>query len=300
MDVPVGRGGATLRFVGPGEPPLRERVPSQRVVSVLFDDDVDSWRRGWDRVAATEPDREAVIVAGDTTRGAVSDRSPGTLLLPDRSLAYTILDDPDGIDPVLVAVNEYLDGVEGIAPTVMIDDITATTMEPAERITFVDAVCRATARVDGSVVVGCQPERAAGTLIESLTEMIGTVRITDWTPIEQVGRLRREDPTTFGYTRQHWVEAQEGIEVCDRNYPQSKQVHAALSDPETTPRTLGATLSGLVTLDALHVWGKTVGSTRYDLTEYDPAQLVSIGVAFAVAVGRMRPEYVTIERMRPE
>ncbi len=290
MDMPVGHGGATLRFVGPGEPPLRERLPSQRVVSVLFDDDVDSWRRGWDRVAGMGPDREAVIVAGDTTRSAVSDRSPGTLLLPDRSLAYTLLDDPDGIDPVLDAVHEYLDGLEGIAPTVMIDDITSMTMEPAEQIAFVDAVCRATAAVDGSVVIGCTPGRATGAVVESLTAATETVRITDRTPIEQVGRLRREDPTTFGYTRQHWVEAQEGIESCDRNYPQSKQVHAALSEPETTPRTLGATLSGLVTLDALHTWGRTVGSTRYDLTEYDPAQLVAVGVAFAVATGRVRPE----------
>ncbi|TKX84759.1 hypothetical protein EXE43_17220, partial [Halorubrum sp. SS5] len=82
-----------------------------------------------------------------------------------------------------------------------------------------------------------------------------------------------------GYVRRHWAEARRGIEACDRNYPQSKQVHAALIDPETTPRTLGATLSGLVTLGALETWGDTVGPTRYDLTAYRPDRTRAIGAA---------------------
>ncbi|WP_239638680.1 MULTISPECIES: hypothetical protein [Halorubrum] len=96
---------------------------------------------------------------------------------------------------------------------------------------------------------------------------------------DAVELLAREDPTTFGYVRRHWAEAKRGIEACDRNYPQSKQVHAALADPETTPRTLGATLSGLVTLGALDTWSETVGPTRYDLTAYRPDRAWAIGVA---------------------
>ena len=54
-----------------------------------------------------------------------------------------------------------------------------------------------------------------------------------------------------------------------------------LSEPETTPRTLGMTLSGLVTLGVLQTWGETVGPTRYDLTAYDPGRMWAVGAALA-------------------
>lgn len=290
MEASVGQGGATLRFVGPGERPLREGLTPRRVVSILFDGDVDSWRGRWDRTAGVTPDREAVVVAGDPVRSAAADRPAETLFVPERSLAYTLLNDPDGIEPVIAAFEEYLEGVTDVAPTVFIDDVTAMDVGPADRIAFVDAVRRATKRVGGSVVVGCSPDRVTGGAIDRLTELSDTVRLADSTLIEGVERLRREDPTTFGYARRHWAEAREGIEACERNYPQSKQVHACLMDPETTPRTLGATLTGLVRLGLLDTWGKTVGPTRYDLTAYDPAGLVAIGVAFAVVTERVRLE----------
>ncbi|MFC6794126.1 hypothetical protein ACFQFH_06895 [Halobaculum halobium] len=62
-------------------------------------------------------------------------------------------------------------------------------------------------------------------------------------------------------------------------YPQSKQIHASIPDPETTPRTLGAALQGLVTLGTLDVWGDTVAANRYDLTRYDPGRVDAIGSA---------------------
>jgi hypothetical protein len=108
---------------------------------------------------------------------------------------------------------------------------------------------------------------------------VGSVVCGDADATAAVGRLSRDDPTTFGYLRRHWAEAKRGIETCDRNYPQSKQVHAALTDPGTTPRTLGTTLSGLVTLGALDTWGNTVGPTRYDLTAYRPRRTWAVGAA---------------------
>ncbi len=290
MEASVGQGGATLRFVGPGERPLRDGLAPTRAVSILFDGDVDSWRGGWDRTAGVTPDREAVVAAGDPVRSAAADRPAETLFVPERSLAYTLLNDPDGIEPVIATFEEYLEGVTDAEPTVFIDDVTAMDVGSADQMAFVDAVRRATERVDGSVIIGCSPTRATGGAVDRLTGLSDTVRLADLTLIEGVERLRREDPTTFGYARRYWAEAGEGLEACERNYPQSKQVHACLVDPETTPRTLGATLTGLVRLGLLDTWGKTVGPTRYDLTAFDPARLMAVGVAFAVATERVRLE----------
>ncbi|WP_435129437.1 hypothetical protein [Halobaculum sp. D14] len=91
--------------------------------------------------------------------------------------------------------------------------------------------------------------------------------------------LRSVDPTNFGYLRRHWREARRGLEAVEMSYPQAKQVHAAIPDPETTPRTLGAALQAFVTLGALDVWGDTVAANRYDLTAYDPVRANAIGDA---------------------
>ncbi|MBP1924025.1 hypothetical protein J2751_003073 [Halorubrum alkaliphilum] len=140
-----------------------------------------------------------------------------------------------------------------------------------------------TTDLGGSITIGYSLTSGAAPVLASLVGVADRVIGGDPETAAAVDRLRREDPTTFGYARRNWTEAQRGIESCTRNYPQAKQIHSSLSAPETTPRMLGATLSGLVTLDVLDTWGDTVGPTRYDLTEYDPSRMASVGVAFARA-----------------
>ncbi|MFB6194339.1 MAG: hypothetical protein ABEI75_04675 [Halobaculum sp.] len=91
--------------------------------------------------------------------------------------------------------------------------------------------------------------------------------------------LRTVDPTNFGYLRSNWREARRGLEAVEMTYPQSKQVHDAIPDPETTPRTLGAALQALVELGGLDVWGDTVAANRYDMTAYDPERVAAVGAA---------------------
>lgn len=92
-----------------------------------------------------------------------------------------------------------------------------------------------------------------------------------------VEHLRKVNPTNFGYLRSHWREARRGLEAVEMTYPQSKQVHDAIPEPETTPRMLGAALQALVELGGLGVWGDTVAANRYDMTAYDPERVAVIG-----------------------
>jgi hypothetical protein len=119
--------------------------------------------------------------------------------------------------------------------------------------------------------------------IRSLLESPDAVDRNDHPAVDAVDEQQEDDPTTFGYVRRHWAEARDGIERCTRNYPQSRQVHAALRNPETTPRTLGAALSGLVRLGVLDTWGETVGPTRYDLTAYDPDRMWVVAAVLSAA-----------------
>jgi len=278
----------TVRVATEGGPTVRDRSSPEHVVSVLFGTDLEEWRRGWQSAAAGEPRRETIIVASDHSRSAVAGTSTG--VVPNRGLAYSVLGpNPDG-DRVLTAVSEALSEFPGEAPTVLIDDL-----EPfAARIGAMAAgkvaarIADVTTGLGGSLSIGCSLTPETVSSLVPLGDVADRVLGTDPEAIAAVERLHQTDPTTFGYTRRYWAEAQRGIEACSRNYPQSKQVHAALSEPDTTPRTLGATLSGLVSLDVLDVWGETVGPTRYDLTVYDRARLAAIGSAFTAIVDEDR------------
>jgi hypothetical protein len=249
------------------------------VVSVLFDTGIEEWRRGWRGSPGPGPTREAIISASDATRGAVGT----TQIVPSRRLAYTTLDESADLDRVADAVSAHVADVEGEAPSVVVDDVAPVLVDRGLNATrsFVAAL-EGLADV-AEVVVGCSygPETAAD--LRSLFDPTDVSEPVDHSVTGALDQLRRDDPTTFGYVRRHWAEACDGIERCTRNYPQSKQVHAALSDPETTPRTLGATLSGLVRLDVLDTWGETVGSTRYDLTAYDRDRMWIVGAALATS-----------------
>ena len=82
-------------------------------------------------------------------------------------------------------------------------------------------------------------------------------------------QLQERNPTNYGYLRQHVEEVCRGIERSDRSYPNAKQLHAELSAPDSTPRALGAALKALESLGVIGIWSDSVGSNRYDLTEYD-------------------------------
>ena len=274
----------TVRVAMEGDPSVRDRSSSGHVVSILFGTDLEEWRRGWGTTAAGGPRRETIIVASDHSRSTVAGTSTG--IVPNRGLAYSVLGpNPDG-DVVFSSVSEALSEFPDEVPTVLIDDL-----EPfAARIGATAAgevaarIADVTTGLGGSLSVGCSLTPDTVSSLVPLRDVTDRVLGADPEAMGAVNRLHRTDPTTFGYTRRHWAEAKRGIEACSRNYPQSKQVHAALSEPDTTPRTLGATLSGLVSLDVLDVWGETVGPTRYDLTVYDRVRLAAVGSAFTATV----------------
>ncbi|MWV64600.1 hypothetical protein GRS48_07140 [Halorubrum sp. JWXQ-INN 858] len=210
-------------------------------------------------------------------------------MFPDRQLAYTVLGRPADPTDVVAVVADYLDGAKGTAPIVFVDDLAPMVSDigVSAATDLVDGLSLAVREAGGSIVVGYSVTPSTATAVGRAIDLVDEVGGVETDAIAAIERLRRRDPTTFGYTRRYWEDARDGIDACDRNYPQSKQIHAALETTDTTPRTLGATLSGLVELGVLGTWGKTVGSTRYDLTAYDPVRLASVGVAFAVVTDRV-------------
>ncbi|WP_435075836.1 hypothetical protein [Halorubrum sp. HHNYT27] len=281
MAVPTeGDRDVSVRLSAGGQPSVRDGVPPEQVVSVLFETGIEEWRRGWRSSAGSEPSREAIVSVSDTTRGAAAT----TQVVPGRRLAYTMLDASAPLDRVVDAVSAHVDDAEGRVPTIVVDDIAPMLAERG--ITATRSLVAALRDLSGgtTLVVGCSylPELAAdvGALFDPTTD----VERVDHPLVEAVIRLRREDPTTFGYVRRHWAEAREGVERCTRNYPQSRQIHTALPAPETTPRTLGAALSGLVRLGVLDTWGETVGPTRYDLTAYDPERMWMVAAVLSTSV----------------
>jgi hypothetical protein len=273
----MGGSDGAVRLVCGDQPSVRDGVAADRVVSVLFGTDVEAWRSGWDRTPGGPPTREAAVDVNDIAR---SGAAASTQVVPNNGLAYTVLGRDAEHERVLDAVADHLDGVPEGTVDLLVDDLA-----PVAAREGVDAAVAFADRLrdrfgDGAkqVSIGCSFEGSAE-LLSRVRDRVDTLVGTDAAATAAVERLSRDDPTTFGYVRRHWVEAKRGIEACDRNYPQSKQVHAALTDPETTPRTLGATLSGLVTLGALDTWGDTVGPTRYDLTAYRPERTWAIGAA---------------------
>ena len=273
----------TVRMSGNSRPPVRDGSEPERVVSVLFGNGIEEWRRGWRRLAGGSPGREAIISAGDRTRGTTA---ATTQVTPNGRVAYTVLGAPADTTRILDTVSDHVESVDDERVRVIVDDV-----GPLISDRGVDAVSQLVEGIrelltdrPGGIVIGCSFSSEIVSALASVFDLADTVENTEPLTVETLARFRQDDPTTFGYLRRHWPEAQVGIEACDRNYPQSKQVHAVLSDPETTPRTLGATLSGLVTFDVLDTWSETVGPTRYDLTAYDPERMWVVGTAFASAV----------------
>ncbi|WP_235271496.1 hypothetical protein [Halorubrum saccharovorum] len=269
-----------VRVSDRGQPPVRDGEAEERVISLLFGTGIEEWRRGWRRTVGSLPDREAIVSASDLTRGAAT----ATQVVPGRGLAYTVLGTPVDVERILEAVSGHLAEARDLELTVIIDDIEPLLAEhgPGAVNELLDGLrvrldsCRST------VVIGCSLTERAAPSVASVFDPAADVDRIDHSVVAPLDRLREADPTTFGYLRRHWTEARAGIEQCERNYPQAKQIHAALFEPETTPRTLGTALSGLVTLGVLNTWSETVGPTRYDLTAYRPVRMWAVGAALAV------------------
>jgi len=267
---------ATVRLACGDRPSVYDGIAAERVVSVLFGTDVEAWRTGWQRTAGGPPGREAVVDASEVVRsGAAS----STQVMANEGLAYTVLGRGAGNERVLDAVASHLEGAPSGTVDLVIDDLAPVAARDGldSAVAFADRLLDRFEERANRIAIGYSRGGSAG-LVSRVDDRVDSLVGTD-AEAAAVERLAREDPTTFGYVRRHWAEAKRGIEACDRNYPQSKQVHAALANPETTPRTLGATLSGLVTLGALDTWSETVGPTRYDLTAYRPDRAWAIGVA---------------------
>lgn len=268
----------TIRTASGGSPRLRGGTAPKRVISVLFDTGIEEWRRGWRRASVPTPDREAIVSASDLTRGAAAT----TQVASDGRTAYTVLGAPVEVDRVIASIEDHLIGVEQTDVHLIVDNVEPLVADhgaaAAER--FISGLRDLPSEPIEDVILGCSIDAETDPALATVFELVDAVEGRNSATAERIDRLRRDDPTTFGYVRRHWAEAQRGIEACDRNYPQSKQVHAEIVDPETTPRTLGATLSGLVTLGALDTWTETVGPTRYDLTAYRPESLWDIGLVF--------------------
>lgn len=272
-------------LAGGSDPDLRSTNSSERVLSVLFGTGIDEWRRGWSESGAGRPLREAVVTASDVTRGAAA--SPGaTRVLPERDLAHAALGTPIDAGRVVEVVEEFLSASPGGGPTLLVDDLAPAIDELGidETVDLIRRLAGLAGEADGECRIGCTLRPASAGAIDRLRDVVAAVdeaAVADETGRARAGvdRLSREDPTTFGYVRRHWPEARRGIEGCTRNYPQAKQVHADLPSPGTTPRTLGAALSGLVDLGVIDTWGETVGPTRYDLTAYDEERMAAVGLA---------------------
>lgn len=282
MGVPTEHSGDVTVRVSPSDPVVVRRDPApDHVVSVLFGRTLEAWRRGWGRTVGRPPEREMIVAASDISRGA-STASP-MRISPGRGLAYTIVEPDVEADRLIEAVAGALDELDTTSRWVFVDDIEpfATRVGVKHAGDTVRRLTHVATESGGSVTVGYSLTPETTPVLASLHGVTDRISGVDPETAAEVDALRRDDPTTFGYARRNWAEAQRGIGACTRNYPQAKQIHASLSVPSVTTRTLGATLSGLVTLGVLDTWGDTVGPTRYDLTGYDPSRMASVGVALA-------------------
>jgi hypothetical protein len=93
----------------------------------------------------------------------------------------------------------------------------------------------------------------------------------------RLDRLEEECPTNYGYLVRKWAEVREGLEATGQNYPSAKQVHEAIEEAESTPRTVGPALKALESLGVIGLWSESVGANRYDLTEYEQRTSDALG-----------------------
>lgn len=261
---------------------LRRHGSGANVVSVLFDRTADEWRSEWRAEVGWEPRREAMIdLHGLSRSAAAASSSPTTQVLPNRDVAVTRMERPVDPETVVGTVGEYLSPDTDHETLVYVDALGELLEDAAadDVVTAVEALSSALVDAGATAYLCLDPTAVDADVREALAAAVTAVHgdVERQSEAERaVETLRREDPTNYGYACRHWREAQRGIEACTRNYPQARQIHEAVVAPETTTRTLGATLQAFVTLGVIDTWGDTVGATRYDLTAYDPDRLQAV------------------------
>lgn len=240
-------------------------------VALLGASTVDEWHRS---LGPGGPARRHFVSVDDTVRGATA--VSGAPQPVGAGMYVSILERPVS-DPT-PALAEAFEGASG--GSLVVDDLSFLLADADDVAAAIERLCTVATDADAELHVGLPADPEAATTVARFFAPADddTARAMAEAGLRY---LRETDPTNFGYLRRHWDEARAGLEAVEMTYPQAKQVHAVLPDPETTPRTLGAALGGLVDLGALDVWGDTVAANRYDLTEYDPERVAAIGDAVA-------------------
>ncbi|WP_313695611.1 hypothetical protein [Halorarum halobium] len=237
-------------------------------LALLSSTTIDDWHRSF---GATGPSRCHYVSVDDTVRGAAAAAGGRAV---GGGVFVSVLERPVS-DPTSV-VDEAFD--EAAGGSVVVDDPTFIVEDAGDPDAALSSLSSVAAEAGADLHVGLPADCEAATVVSR------HFTPADETVLQSAARaglehLRRTDPTNFGYLRSHWREARTGLDSVEMCYPQAKQVHASLRDPETSPRTLGAALGALVELGALGLWGDTVAANRYDLTAYDPERVAAIGEA---------------------
>lgn len=253
------------------------------LIAVLYGQSADEWQRRRRNEASSTPRREVLIDVVDVARGAAAAGSPATQVIPGRDIALRTVQRPVDPDEVIESICSYLDGESTDEATIYVDDLGGLVTDVGEdqAVETVESVVDSIRAVGARGIFGLDVETVPAATVDRLRAVVDETHGEEPAGPDDaaIESLREENPTNFGYARSHWREARTGLENCDRNYPQARQIHEAVDDPSTSPRTLGATLKALVALGVLDTWSETVASTRYDLTAYDPARMETVGAA---------------------
>ncbi|MFB6236515.1 MAG: hypothetical protein ABEH81_13680 [Halopenitus sp.] len=257
------------------------------LIAVLYGQSADEWQRRGPNEAAPNPRREVLIDVVDVARGAAAAGSPATQVIPGRDIALRTMERPVDPDDVIESICSYLDTETADEATIYVDDLGGLVEDVGadQAVETIESVTDRIRTVGARGIFALDPETVPSEIVDRLRAAVDKTHGDENTDPDRdaIERLREEEPTNFGYARGHWREARAGLEHCSRNYPQARQIHEAIDDPATTPRTLGAALKALVTLGVLDTWSENVASTRYDLTAYDPKRMEKVGAALDAA-----------------
>ena len=256
----------------------------KNVLAVLTESTSDEWHRRWERTTGGVHEQMGLVEMYDFARSTAA--AEPTTRVVDADLAVTTMQRPLEADAFARVVERYLDGwADSAAETVLYVESLDALVDDFGVRTLLDATERildAAEAVGATVRVGYADEDAPAVATVRLCELFDDVvgaPLPDADAVGALQRLRDDDPTNFGYFRRHWRDTLRALEASTRTYPQAKQLHADADVSDTSPRTLGASLSALERLDALALWGDTIGANRYDLTRYDAERAAALGLA---------------------
>lgn len=82
----------------------------------------------------------------------------------------------------------------------------------------------------------------------------------------QLEELRDRDPRGYGLLKKYVNDLYEALDQCDRNYPNSKQLHQSIDDPSIPDHSMGPTLTTLHQLEVVDIYSDT-DPRQYDLKD---------------------------------